>query len=321
MTKSLRQDKNARENVRQWKAISAIETGSGFLTALEDDTAPTLGGNLNLGAFVITGMVIGTNIQAFDSELAALAGLTSAADTLPYFTGSGTASTTTLTSFGRSLIDDADSTTARTTLGLAIGTDVQAFDPELAALAGLTSAANKVPRFTGSGTADLLDFKDEDNLVSDSATAVASQQSIKAYVDASVSAGFTAASQAEQEAGSSTTVGTTPGRQHFHPSAAKAWGYVTVSAGTPTLAASYNISGITDTAVGVLTVDLTTGFSSSNYVVIAVVQSPTGVSNPTERVSVSITDADTFVLTNEASDTGANADPEAYHFVCYGDFA
>jgi hypothetical protein len=63
-------------------------------------------------------LTIGTHVQAFHANLTAFAGLSLIADRLPYADGTGTLSLATLTSFGRSLIDDAAASNARTTLEL-----------------------------------------------------------------------------------------------------------------------------------------------------------------------------------------------------------
>jgi hypothetical protein len=141
-------------------------------------------------------------VQSFSPVLEALGGLTVSADTVAYFTGGVTAALTGFTAAGRAVAGAANAAAQRSALGLTIGTNVQAWDAdldalaaltgtntiyyrsgagawtavtvgallswtggtlsitdaELTALAGLTSAANEVPYFTGSGTAALASF-------------------------------------------------------------------------------------------------------------------------------------------------------------------
>jgi hypothetical protein len=90
------------------------------------------------------GLSIGTNVQAYDAGLQSISGLTTSADQMIYTTALDTYATTGLTAAGRAILDDADASAQRTTLGLAIGTDVQAYDAGLQSISGLTTSADQM---------------------------------------------------------------------------------------------------------------------------------------------------------------------------------
>lgn len=84
------------------------------------------------------------------APLTALGGVTPAANTFAYFTSPTVAAVTDLTAFARSLLAAPDEVAARTVLGAAIGTDVQAYSAELAAIAALGGTG--YAKRTGAGT-------------------------------------------------------------------------------------------------------------------------------------------------------------------------
>jgi len=161
----------------------------------------------------------------------------------------------------------------------------------------------------GAANARVTTVLDEDTMSSDSNTALATQQSIKAYADS------LAATQAQLETGTSTVVYTSPGRQQYHASAAKVWAKITYSGGTPSTAVSYNVTSLTDEAIGRTTVTIATDMSSADYATVV-----------TGRASSGIFDGGVDTATGQAAgsvriamlDNGTYADQEHY-VVCYGD--
>jgi hypothetical protein len=81
-----------------------------------------------------------------------------------------------------------------------------------------------------------------------------------------------AATQAEMESASSTSVYSSPGRTQYHPGVAKGW-VIFNGTGTPAVIASHNVdSSITDNGTGDYTLSWTTDFSSADYCAVGMAQ-------------------------------------------------
>lgn len=106
-----------------------------------DTTAGASGGTyqpLDATLTALAGANWAANSLAVGSGADTVAQVTFAANTFPARSSSGNLVAKTITDFGLSLIDDADAAAARTTLGLVIGTNVQAYDADLTTWAGIT---------------------------------------------------------------------------------------------------------------------------------------------------------------------------------------
>lgn len=186
------------------KSALSIGGGVGGIGSLVEDTSPQLGGDLDMQAFLIEGAsaaeigrlvgvtsAIQTQLNAkqpLDTDLTAIAALTSAANKLPYATGAGTWDLADLTAAGRALLDDADATAQRATLGLTIGTHVQAFHAILASLAGQTIAADTLPYGSGSNTFSIATLTAAGRALLDDANAAAQRTTLGLVIGTDVQA-------------------------------------------------------------------------------------------------------------------------------------
>lgn len=152
-------------------------TGNLVAKTITDFALTILDDSNQAGVRTTLGLTPGTDVQAYDATLAALAGanwaanslaigsgadtvaqVTFAANTFPGRSSTGNLVAKTITDFAFTLLDDASQSDARTTLGLTPGTDVQAYDATLAALAGANWAANSLPIGSGSDTVSQVTF-------------------------------------------------------------------------------------------------------------------------------------------------------------------
>ena len=211
------------------------------------------------------GLVIGGDIQPFSSVLTVLSNLSPNTDKLPYFSGTSSATTIDFTSVGKTLVSVTTASSARSLLGLTIGTDVQAFDADLSALSALSGVGLLVK--TGAGTANTRSLTAGTGIAITNATGVDGNPTISVTSGAGIPTGLITLWY-----GATTNI----------PSG---WALCNGSSGTPDLRDRFVVGAGTGYAVGA-----TGGSKDSVVVAHSHSSSSTATSSATSNATSSVTD-------------------------------
>ena len=221
------------------------------------DGTTAIAPNLTEGSWSVGG----TAIASTAAELNILSGVTATSAELNLLDGATTATSTTIADGDRVIVNDAGTMKQVAMTDLATYftgdiTTVGALDSG-SITSGFGAIDNGSSNITTTGTisfgtltdatTSVTSIKDEDDMVSDDASALATQQSIKAYVDGK---------SITQTSGSAPYYG------------ARAWVNFEGSASGATIRGSQNVASVTRNAAGNYTVTLTTAMPDTNYAVV-----------------------------------------------------
>jgi hypothetical protein len=221
------------------------------------DGTTAIAPNLTEGSWSVGG----TAIASTAAELNILSGINVTAAELSLLDGDTTATSTTIADGDRVIVNDAGTMVqvAMTDLATYFTGDITSVGvlDSGSITSGFGAIDNGSSNITTTGTisfgtltdatTSVTSIKDEDDMASDDASALATQQSIKAYVDDK---------SITQTSGSAPYYG------------ARAWENFEGSASGATIRGSQNVASVTRNAAGNYTVTLTTAMADTNYAVV-----------------------------------------------------
>lgn len=306
-------------------------TGDAFTIAtggrgLDDTSAATWTAN-DFVEMCVTNIALEEFLALNTAAVQLLATVTPAADKVAYYTGPTAIALADFTSLARTIAAATTQSGVRTAIGAAASgtnTDITSVAVGNSGLTVKDSDASHV--LVLRPTSNLTANRNLDIATGDSDRTISLSGNLTVSSAATISGTNTgdqsAASQAEMEAASLTTVFVSPGRQHFHPSAAKAWVLFDGTGSPITPAASYNMdptTPITDNGTGDYVLNWGTDPSSANVCVIGTCFWQSTVSNADQVVHVGVPVANAWGINTVAGANGTKVDNSRVCVAMFGD--